>query len=158
MADDLHPDLAPLAPLLGTWRGEGSGRYPTIAAFSYGEEITFSATPKPYLAYRSRTWLLPDKSPGHAEVGYWRCPGGGGTVEVVLTHPFGIVEVQEGRVEGPAITLASTALAATSTAKEVTGIERRFLLEGDRLSYQVAMAAVGLPMTAHLTAALQRIS
>ena len=157
MADDVHPDLSPLAGLVGTWRGEGSGHYPTVAAFTYGEEITFQVTPKPYLAYRSRTWLLPDKRPGHAEAGYWRCPGGA-VVEVVLTHPFGIVEVQEGTVDGAAIALASTALAATSTAKEVTAIERRFLVEGDRLSYQVAMAAVGLPMTAHLTAKLRRVA
>lgn len=158
MADDPHPDLAALAGLVGTWRGEGTGHYPTIAAFTYGEEVTFQATPKPYLAYRSRTWLLPDNRPAHAEVGYWRCPGGAGLVEVVLTHPFGVVEVQEGTVDGPAITLASTALAATSTAKDITGIERRFLLEGDRLSYQVAMAAVGLEMTAHLTAELRRVT
>src|SRR3712207_7925514 len=129
---DAHPDLSPIAALVGTWRGEGSGRYPTIAAFSYGEEITFQPTPKPYLAYRSRTWLLPDNTPAHAEVGYWRCPGGGTAVEVVLSHPFGIVEVQEGTVSGAAISLTSSALAATSTAKEVTAIQRRFIVEGDR--------------------------
>jgi len=157
MAMALHPDLTSLEGLVGTWRGEGRGHYPTISDFTYGEEVIFEVTPKPYLAYRSRTWLLPENTPAHAEVGYWRCPGGGSSVEVVLTHPFGIVEVQEGTFDGSAFALKATSLGATTTAKDVTAVERRFMLDGDRLSYDVAMAAVGQPLTAHLTAELRRV-
>jgi hypothetical protein len=36
--NDVHKGIEPISYLLGTWRGEGKGRYPTIEDFSYGEE------------------------------------------------------------------------------------------------------------------------
>jgi hypothetical protein len=152
----LHPDLAGLAGLLGTWRGEGAGEYPTIAGFRYGEEVRFWHVGKPFLAYAQRTWSLEDGRPLHAESGYWRARPDG-AVEVVLAHPTGIVEVLEGRQAGGRIDLHSTTMARTSTAKEVSALHRRFELDGDRLAYSVAMAAVGQPLQHHLAAELHRV-
>jgi hypothetical protein len=78
-------------------------------------------------------------------------------VELVLAHPTGIVEVEEGRLDGGRIELASTTMAGTATAKEVTALRRRFDLDGDRLGYTVAMAAVGQPLQHHLAARLTRV-
>jgi hypothetical protein len=156
-APPLHADLAPLAGLLGSWRGEGAGEYPTIEGFRYGEEVRFWHVGKPFLAYAQRTWSLEDGRPLHAETGYWRAKPDG-AVEVVLAHPTGIVEVLEGRLEGGRIDLRSTAMAGTSTAKEVTTLRRRFDLDGDRLAYSVAMAAVGQPLQHHLAAELFRVA
>jgi hypothetical protein len=151
----LHPELEPLAGLLGTWRGQGAGEYPTISPFRYGEEVRFWHVGKPFLAYAQRTWSLDDGRPLHAETGYWRAKPGG-TVEVVLAHPTGIVEVQEGRQHGGRIDLHSTTTAMTATAKQVTALQRSFDLDGDRLTYTLAMAAVGQPLQHHLAAELHR--
>jgi hypothetical protein len=120
----LHPNVLPLAGLIGTWRGEGAGTYPTITPFRYGEEISFRSSGKPFLAYEQRTWALDDGRPLHAEAGYWR-PQPDGSVEVVMAHPTGIVEVLEGRLEGGRIDLTSTTVATTSTAVKVTALGLR---------------------------------
>jgi hypothetical protein len=151
----LHPDLEPVAWLVGTWRGEGSGDYDTIEPFAYLEELRFEHFGKPVLAYAQKTWSPADGAPMHSEVGFWRLQPGG-KVEVVLAHPFGAAEVLEGAVEGHSITLASEAVAATSTAKEIAQVARAFALKGDTLSYRVDMAAVGRPLQPHLRGELHR--
>ncbi len=152
----MHPDLEPLAFLLGEWAGEGEGAYPTdIRDFRYREEVRFWEGGKPVLLYTQRTVDLDDGAPLHAEMGFWR-PKGEGRVEVVISHPTGHAEVSSGTVDGQRIALASTAVTATATAKEVTAVERSFTVDGDVLHYELRMAAVGQPMTDHLTATLHR--
>jgi hypothetical protein len=159
----LHDDIAHMATLLGTWSGTGRGSYPTIEPFEYAESITFAHVGKPFLSYSQRTRSLGGVAPGqpmHAESGYWRFPAPG-HVEIVLSHPTGVTEIEEGTVElgldgSLVMRLASTTVALTSTAKSVTGIERTIRIAGDELEYDVSMAAVGVPMQHHLSARLVR--
>lgn len=159
---DIHPDLAPVTFLLGNWTGEGVGEYPTIAGFPYGEELRIWHVGKPFLHYAQRTWHLgadEGQRPLHSEVGFLR-PIGGGRIELVLSHGFGLAEVAEGTVEpsdeGGTLTLASTALALTGTAKSVTATRRSITVAGDVLTYRVGMAAVDHPLMHHLAATLGR--
>jgi len=154
-----EPDpLDAIAWLLGEWQGEGRGAYPTIAEFSYREEISFTRVrpDKPFVLYTQRTRLLPDESPSHSETGYLR-PTPAGGVELVIAQPSGIVEVQEGAFVDGRLELENVAIARTSTAKEVTEVRRIFERRGDELWYQVDMAAVGQPLAFHLEATLQRV-
>lgn len=159
MAPDLHPDLEALAPLLGTWAGQGSGKYPTIEPFDYVEEAVFSHVGKPFLAYAQKTRTATDGKPLHAETGYLRVPQPG-HVELVLAHPSGITEIEVGTysVTGDLIEieLSTTTIGLTPTAKQVTGLGRHFRIDGDELSYSVRMGAVGQPLQDHLAAVLHR--
>jgi hypothetical protein len=141
--------------LVGTWVGEGKGEYPTAEPFSYAEEVTFRAIPgKDFLAYEQRTWHPEKRFPMHTECGYWRSVGPG-RVEIVLSHPTGIVEIQEGTVQGTRIEVASTTVARTSTAKEVTELRRTLEIEDGTLRYELRMAAVGQGLGPHLSAELR---
>lgn len=152
----LHDAVKPIAFLLGTWQGEGKGEYPTIQSFAYEEEVRFWHVGKPFLAYSQRTWNPETGMPMHAEMGYWR-PIEDGRIEIVLTHPTGVVEIQEGHVRGTTIDVVSTHVTGTRTAKEVDALARTFTVDGDVLRYEVRMAAVGVPMTHHLAATLRRV-
>jgi len=152
-----HPAVASLAFLLGTWVGEGEGEYPTIAPFAYTEQITISHVGKPFLAYAQRTWSIDDGRPLHAETGYWRC-GPDGRVELVVAHPTGHVELGEGTVAGTTVTLASTSVTGTPSAKDVRSVTRHLEVDGEHLRSRLDMAAVGQPLVPHLRATLLRAS
>jgi hypothetical protein len=156
---DLHPGVAVLAPLLGTWSGHGSGEYPTIEPFGYLEEVTFGHVGKPFLVYGQRTKAIDDGRPLHAETGYLRVPSPD-RVELVLAHPTGITEIQEGTLSTTGKTLqlelAATAIGRTSSAKDVTALSRSIRIDGDELSYTLQLGAVGQPLQHHLTATLHR--
>src|SRR2546421_309091 len=145
----LHPDIRPLAFLLGSWMGEGKGFYTTIEPFEYGEEIRVWHVGKPFLAYTQRTWALDDGRPLHGESGFWRMAGPE-RVELVVAHPNGHAEVAEGELSDQTITLVSTVMASTSTAKAVDAIERDIGVRGETLTYDLRMAAVGQPLEGHL--------
>jgi hypothetical protein len=157
MTSPLHPDVAGLSVLLGRWSGRGHGTYPTIEAFDYDETITFDQVGKPFLVYGQRTTAASDGRVLHAESGYWRMPKPG-IVEVVLAHPTGIAEVDEGTFDGQTIRLHSVCVSRTATAKQVVAIERELHLGVDTLRYELRMGALGHEMTEHLQAELHRDS
>ena len=157
--DELHPDVAVLAPLLGTWAGAGTGEYPTIDDFAYLESITFTHVGKPFLAYTQRTKHPDSGAPMHAETGYLRVPRPG-SIEIVMAQPTGLAEIYEGAVVGGdaplVIDVRSTSIGSATSAKEVTVTERTISVLGDDLQYTFRMAAVGQPLQHHLSATLHR--
>jgi hypothetical protein len=162
LGPDLHPALLPLLPLIGTWRGVGKGGYPTIDDFDYGQQVTFSHDGRPFLHYESRSWILgPDGSvvrPSAREIGWWR-PAAKDRFEVMLAHATGITEIYVGKVN--AVTqweLTTDVVARTETAKEVTGNHRLYGIVEGALMYAIDMAAMGQPLSPHLSARLERIA
>ncbi|GAA3644966.1 FABP family protein [Nonomuraea antimicrobica] len=157
----MHPDLEPIAFLLGRWEGAGVGGYPTIESFNFGQEIEFGHNGKPFLTYVSRTWLLDDDGnrvrPLATESGYWR-PQPDRQVEVVLAHPTGIVEIYIGEVVFHKIELRTDVVARTASAKEYTAGHRLYGLVNGNLMWAYEMAAVGHPLTDHMSAELKKVA
>jgi hypothetical protein len=150
----IHPDLAPIAFLLGSWRGEGEGEYPDVEPFGFREELAFDHVGDAFLLMTESAWT-PDGAPLHFERGVLR-PLGDGGVDLTLAHPIGVAEVAEGTVVGTTVTLRSTAIARTPTGSPVTEVERRYRMEGDELSYELDMALEHVARTFHVRATLVR--
>jgi len=160
LSSDLPTPLIPLAWLIGKWAGAGVIGYPTIEESRFGQEVEFSHDGRPFLSYRSQTWLLDDDGnqtrPLATEVGFWR-PQEDGELEVLLSHPTGYVEIYVGSVDGPRVNLHTDLVARTPTAKEYTAASRMYgLVDGD-LMWVMDMAAVGQPMQSHASAQLKRV-
>ena len=146
LPDNLHPDCAPIAWLLGTWRGNGHGDYPTIDAFQFGQECIFTHDGRPFFHYMSRAWIVDEQGEkvrdAAIETGFLR-PKADGTLEWLLTHNTGFAEVYYGTSEGAKIEVSTDAVVRTETAKEYVGGHRMYgLVEGDLL-WAYDMAAHG---------------
>lgn len=150
----LHPALDPVAGLLGTWSGPGTGEYPTIEGFGYLEDLTFGHVGKPFLSMVQRTRDPETGAPLHAEAGYLRITGPG-SVELVVAQPSGLVEVGTGTV-GAGHLVVRSVVHATPSAKDVTAVERELRWGDEVLTYDLRMEAVGQPMLHHLSAVLTR--
>lgn len=154
----LHPNLARVAGLIGTWRGNGFGTYPTISDFEYLDEWEFRDIGKPFLLFIERTQI--GGVAMHTETGYLRFPAPD-TVELVAAIPTGQSELAEGTVgerDGALVIAMAGDVRNTSSAKRVDRMERTFVLDGHDLAYEMNMAAVGQGMTLHLRSQLTRVA
>ena len=157
--DNLHPDCAPAAWMLGTWAGNGHGDYPTIDGFQFGQELVFTHDGRPFFHYFSRTWIVDDAGEkvrdAALETGFLRCRPQG-QVELLLTHNTGFVEIYYGSAEGAKLDLTTDAVVRSDSAKQYTGGKRLYgNVEGDLL-YAYDMAAVEQELQPHIWARLQR--
>jgi hypothetical protein len=161
LSADTPAELVPLAWLLGTWEGVGVVGYPTMESANFGQELVFEHVGKPFLAYRSQTWLLADDGsrvrPLASESGYWR-PRPDGVLEVTMAHPTGFAEIWVGDVTGAKIELRTDVVARTVSAKEYTAGHRLYGLVDGELFWAFDMAAVGEPLQSHMSARLKRVA
>lgn len=159
LPDNLHPHCGPIAWLLGTWRGNGHGDYPTIDKFSYGQELIFTHDGRPFFHYMARSWITDDEGnkvrEAAIETGFLRCPEQG-KIELLLTHANGISELWHGEAADGKMELTTDAVMRSETAKEVVAGKRLYGNVNSELMYAYDMAAVGQPLQPHLWARLQR--
>jgi len=157
--DNLHPDLMPLAWLVGSWRGKGRGEYPNVPGFQFAQEVSFNHDGRPFLNYFSRSWLIDDNNeiikPAASEVGFWRVKENN-VLEVILAHNTGIAEGWVGIVSGAKIQLEMDQGYSSPSAKIVTAGSRLYGLVEGELFTSYDMAAEGQTLQAHLWSSLER--
>lgn len=164
---NLNDACLALLPLVGVWRGEGEVDYPTIEGpRRFGMQLTIAHDGRPFLTHEARAWLLDDDDgnvirPAARESGFWR-PQADDTIELLLTHNTGIIELFYGRPRGkasvPAWELGTDAVARTSTAKDVTGAQRLYgIVNNGDLGYVEERAMMGQELQPHTSALLRRV-
>src|SRR4051794_21672376 len=145
--------------MLGTWRGNGHGDYPTIEKFEFGQELIFTHDGRPFFHYMARSWIIDENGEkvrdAAIETGFLRCPEPG-KIEFLLSHSSGISELWVGEADNGKLELVTDAVMRSESAKEVTAGKRLYgNVEGDLL-YAYDMAAMGQPLQPHLWARMKR--
>lgn len=149
--------------LPGTWRGEGRGQFPTIDAFRYLEETTFSENAGEMLVhFEQKTWLLDDRreivKPLHWESGFF-IPTEDGQIDVLNAQNSRRVEVLRGECgyeNGRWILKTRSVLHGYDPRMMET--TREFEVAGNVLKYRICMATdkVG-EIQPHLEAELRKV-
>ncbi|MGK4597365.1 FABP family protein [Amycolatopsis sp. w19] len=162
---NLNDACLALLPLVGVWRGEGEVDYPTIEGpYRFGMQLTIAHDGRPFLTHEARAWLLDEDGkvirPAARESGFWR-PQADDTIELLLTHNTGIVELFYGKPRGkasvPAWELGTDAVVRTSTAKDVTASQRLYGIVNGELGFVEERAMMGQELQPHTSALLRRV-
>ncbi|XP_071798233.1 uncharacterized protein [Asterias amurensis] len=150
----VHEAIQPLTWLLGHWDSfEANGEFPTIGPFTYRETLDVSHVGQPMLNFFSEAWDSKSSKPLHRESGFIRIKPGTKEVAYICAQNIGLVDLEEGEVDGTSVTFATKFLCRMSFAKEpeTTEIKRTFCLKDDVLEQIVFMATKSTPtLTKHL--------
>ncbi|NXM75846.1 THAP4 protein, partial [Serilophus lunatus] len=151
----LNPVMEPLSWMLGTWLSDppGDGAFPTMKPFQYLEEVHISHVGQPMLNFSFNAFHPDTRKPMHRECGFIRLKPDTNKVAFISAQNTGLVEVEEGEVNGQELSIASHSIARISFAKKphVEQITRKFRLNSDgKLEQTVSMATTTQPMTQHL--------
>ncbi|XP_042851876.1 peroxynitrite isomerase THAP4 isoform X3 [Panthera tigris] len=159
----MNPVVEPLSWMLGTWLSDppGAGTFPTLQPFRYLEEVYISHVGQPVLNFSFNAFHPDTHKPMHRECGFIRLKPDTNKVAFVSAQNTGIVEVEEGEVNGQELCITSHSVARISFAKEphVEQITRKFRLNSDgKLEQTVSMATTTQPMTQHLHVTYKKVT
>lgn len=158
----IHNNLLALLPLVGVWRGTGTGIVASTGAeFAYGQQLSFVHDGRPFLAYESRSWLLDADGTvirqAWRESGFWRPGADLDVLEIMLASQTGQVLMYVGVADDMRWEIATSLAEHALSARHVDGERRLYALVGDELTYATELAPGGRPYAAHLNARLTRL-
>lgn len=156
----MHPDLAPLAWMIGSWEGAGVVGYPSMESRNFGQAIDVTHDGRPFLMWTSRAWLLNEdgstQKPAAIETGFWR-PQPDGEVELLLAHPTGIVELYYGTTSPAKVEVHTDGVLRSPHAKEYAAGHRLYGYVKGNMMWVMDMAATGHELQSHVSAELKRV-
>uniref|UniRef100_A0A7M4ERK0 THAP domain containing 4 n=1 Tax=Crocodylus porosus TaxID=8502 RepID=A0A7M4ERK0_CROPO len=180
MTPQLNPVIEPLSWMLGTWLSDppGDGTFPTMKPFQYLEEVHISHVGQPMLNFSFNAFHPDTRKPMHRECGFIRLKPDTNKVAFISAQNTGLVEVEEGEVNGQELSIASHSIARISFAKkphveQVSTLRReepnllhafycgiiKFRLNSDgKLEQTVSMATTTQPMTQHLHITYKKVT
>jgi hypothetical protein len=159
---DLHPDLVPLAFLLGRWEGAGVFDFPGAEKCNFGQEVTFGHDGRGFLAYTSHAWVLDDDgkktSPLETETGFWRV-GADRTVDVVMVRDQGVAENWYGELAAnkQQIDLATDAIVTTASAAPYSAGKRLYGYVNGDLMWVGEKATPDISLRPYMSAQLKKV-
>lgn len=162
-APDPPDPLTALRLLLGSWRGTGSAKFPTIPTFEYTEVLRFELdAERPLIHYEQRATQRrldePNWTASHWESGFLR-PVEPDVIEITNAQDSGRLEILRMKLtlQPQGLVLEGASLGLFNDPRMVTSA-RRFELSGDRLDYVVRMSTTKIAeLTPHLRATLTRV-
>ncbi|GAA0685165.1 FABP family protein [Kitasatospora atroaurantiaca] len=166
---DLHKDVVPLAFLLGTWEGAGVYDFPGTEKCNFGQEVIFRHDGRPFLEFRSRTWVLNNEGekvrPLENEFGFWRITtnqqgtSGEREIEISSVRDDGTVEVWYGKLHDgkPQIDVATDAVARIDGSAPYTGGKRLYGMVNEELLWVGEKAAPEVPLRPYMSAQLKKV-
>lgn len=165
----LHKDVISLAFLIGTWEGAGVHDFPGSEKCNFGQEIIFRHDGRPFLEYRSRSWVLDEDGekirPLENEAGFWRVTAnahgntGAREIEVSSVRDDGTVEIWYGELADakPQITLGTDAVARIEGAPAYSGGKRLYGLVGEELMWVGEKTAPEIPLRPYMSGQLKKV-
>jgi hypothetical protein len=166
---DLHKDVVPLAFLLGTWEGAGVYDFPGTEKCNFGQEIVFRHDSRPFLEFRSRTWVLDNEGEKvralETEHAFWRVTtnqhgtSGEREIEVSSVRDDGTVEIWYGKLHDgkPQIDLATDAVARIEGAAPYSGGKRLYGMVAEELLWVGEKSAPEVPLRPYMSAQLKKV-
>ncbi|WP_441250821.1 FABP family protein [Kitasatospora sp. McL0602] len=166
---DLHKDVVSLAFLLGTWEGAGVYDFPGAEKCNFGQEIVFRHDGRPFLEFRSRTWVLDNDGekvrPLENEHSFWRVTSnrhgaaGEREIEISSVRDDGTVEIWYGKLHDgkPQIDVATDAVARIEGSAAYTGGKRLYGLANEELLWVGEKAAPEVPLRPYMSAQLKKV-
>lgn len=157
---DMPRELAPIAWMIGRWEGAGVMGYPGMESVNFGQEVVCSHDGRPFLEWRSTTWLLDESGnqlePLTSEVGYWR-PLPDAEVEFVLAHPTGVVEMYYGTTSPAKVEIRTDGVLRSPTAPGYTAATRLYGYVNSNLMWAMDMATTEHPLQSYASAECKRV-